>query len=135
MTPIAIISLLLVSVPIDPPALPGAMAPALSTVGGDVALTWLEPASSEAKRRMRLRFARLVDNTWSEPVTIVEHDEFFANWADVPLMVQAGDDALIATWPQKTAEDTYAYDVMVARSEDGGAHQERPQQHPLSPTG
>ncbi len=120
MTPIAIISLLLVSGPIDPPALPGAMAPALTMAGGDVALTWLEPASSESKHRMRLRFARLVDNTWSEPVTIVEHDEFFANWADVPWMVQAGDDALIATWPQKTAEDTYAYDVMVARSEDGG---------------
>ena len=121
MTSIAIISLLLVSAPIDPPALPGAMAPALSSVGEDVALTWLEPASADLTRRTRLRFARFADGAWSEPVTIVEHDEFFANWADVPWMAQAGDDALIATWPQKTADDTYAYDVMVARSEDGGA--------------
>ncbi len=121
MTPIVLISLLVVSAPIDPPALPGAMAPALSSVGGDVALTWLEPASADLKRRTRLRFSRLADGAWSEPVTIVEHDEFFANWADVPWLAEAGDDVLIATWPQKTAEDTYAYDVMVARSEDGGA--------------
>ena len=121
MTPFAIIALLSISAPIDPPALPGAMAPALSNVGGDVALTWLEPASADLKRRTRLRFSRLADGAWSEPVTIVEHDEFFANWADVPWMAEAGDGALIVTWPQKTAEDTYAYDVMVARSEDGGA--------------
>ena len=118
---IAIIPLLLVSGPIDPPALPGAMAPALSRVGEDLALTWLEPASEGDKRRTRLRFSRLADGAWSEPVTIVENDEFFANWADVPWLAEAGDDTLIATWPQKTAEDTYAYDVMVARSEDGGA--------------
>jgi len=97
------------------------MAPALSRVGEDLALTWLEPASEGDKRRTRLRFSRLADGAWSEPVTIVENDEFFANWADVPWLAEAGDDTLIATWPQKTAEDTYAYDVMVARSEDGGA--------------
>ena len=121
MTPFAIIALLAITAPIDPPALPGAMAPALSSAGGDVAITWLEPASADDKHRTRLRFARLADGAWSEPVTIVEHDEFFANWADVPVMAEAGDDALIVTWPQKTADDTYAYDVMVARSEDGGA--------------
>ena len=121
MIPIVIISLFAVSVSIDPPALPGAMAPALSSVGGDVAMTWLEPASANDERKTRLRFARLADGAWSEPVTIFEHDDFFANWADVPCMAQAGDDALIATWAQKTADDTYAYDVMVARSEDGGA--------------
>jgi len=121
MTTIALIPLLALAVPIDPPALPGAMAPSLSRVGGDVALTWLEPASADDKRRSRLRFARFADGAWSEPVTIVEHDDFFANWADVPWMAEAGDNALIATWPQKTADDTYAYDVMVARSEDGGA--------------
>ncbi len=121
MTPFTIIALLAITAPIDPPALPGAMAPALSSAGGDVAITWLEPASADDQRRTRLRFARLADGVWSEPVTIVEHDEFFANWADVPVMAKAGDDALIVTWPQKTADDTYAYDVMVARSEDGGA--------------
>ncbi len=120
MTPFTIITLLSITVPIDPPALPGAMAPALCDVGEAVALTWLEPASADNKRRTRLRFARLADGAWSEPVTIVEHDEFFANWADVPWMAQADEDVLIATWPQKTADDTYAYDVMVARSEDGG---------------
>ena len=105
---------------IDPPASAGAMAPALSTAGDAVVLTWLEPGGAGEDRTYRLRFARFIDDAWSEPVTIVEHREFFANWADVPWLVEAGDGALIATWPQKSGEYTYAYDVMVARSDDGG---------------
>ncbi len=105
---------------IDPPASAGAMAPALSTTGDAVVLTWLEPGGAGEERTYRLRFARFADNAWSEPVTIVEHSEFFANWADVPWLVEAGDGALIATWPQKSGQYTYAYDVMVARSDDGG---------------
>ncbi len=105
---------------IDPPASAGALAPALSTAGEAVVLTWLEPGGTDNDRTYRLRFAKFVDNAWSEPVTIVEHSEFFANWADVPWLVEAGDGALIATWPQKSGQYTYAYDVMVARSDDGG---------------
>ena len=105
---------------IDPPASDGAMAPALCTVGDAVVLTWLEPSGTDDDRTYRLRFAKMTGNAWSEPVTIAEHSEFFANWADVPWLVEAGDGALIATWPQKSGEYTYAYDVMVGRSDDGG---------------
>ncbi len=105
---------------IDPPASAGALAPALSTTGEAVVLTWLEPGGAGEDRTYRLLFARFADNAWSEPVTIVEHSEFFANWADVPCLAEAGDGALIATWPQKSGQYTYAYDVMVARSDDGG---------------
>ena len=105
---------------IDPPASAGAMAPALSTTSDAVILTWIEPGGEGEDRTFRLRFAKFTDDAWSEPVTIVEHSEFFANWADVPWLAEGGDGALIATWPQKTAEYTYAYDVMVARSDDGG---------------
>jgi hypothetical protein len=53
-------------------------------------------------------------------VTIAEGDGFFANWADFPGVVEAGDGVLIAHWLGKTAEETYAYSVFLARSEDGG---------------
>ena len=76
MTPIAIIPLLALAVPIDPPALPGAMAPALSSADGAVAMTWLEPARADDERKTRLRFARLADGAWSEPVTIIHIPPF-----------------------------------------------------------
>ena len=111
----------------DPPAGRGAMAPNLSTVDGDVALTWLERVdtsqASQPDRRSRLRalrFARYVKGGWSEPKTIVTRDDFFANWADLPALVQAEDGTLFAHWLQKSADATYAYDVVVARSTDGG---------------
>ena len=112
---------------IDPPARPGAMAPSLSTMDGEVVLTWIEPVQNEQttqrdrRHRLRaLRFARYTDEGWSEPKTIVTRDNFFANWADLPAFVQAGDGTLFAHWLQKSADATYAYDVVVARSTDRG---------------
>lgn len=59
--------------PIDPPAPPGASAPALAAENvttlrrdHDVLMTWLEPGEGGG----RLRFARLSDDTWTEPVTV-----------------------------------------------------------------
>ena len=113
---------------IDPPAGPGAMAPNLSTMDGQLVLTWTEPIQDEAtpqrdrRHRLRaLRFARYTGEGWSEPKTIAERDDFFANWADLPALVQAGDGTLFAHWLQKSADATYAYDVIVARSTDHGA--------------
>ncbi len=112
---------------IDPPARPGAMAPNLSTMDGHVVLTWIEPVQAEAttqrdhRHRLRaLRFARYTGEGWSEPRTIAERDSFFANWADLPAFAQAGDGTLFAHWLQKSADATYAYDVIVARSTDQG---------------
>jgi len=112
---------------IDPPARPGAMAPNLSTMDGQLVLTWTEPIQDEAtpqrdrRHRLRaLRFARYTGEGWSEPKTIAERDDFFANWADLPALVQAGDGTLFAHWLQKSADATYAYDVIAARSTDRG---------------
>ncbi len=111
----------------DPPAGPGAMAPNLSTVDDGVVLTWLEPVEREQiterddhRRGRALRFARYANGGWTEPKTIVTRDDFFANWADLPALVQAGDGTLFAHWLQKSADATYAYDIVVARSTDDG---------------
>ncbi len=112
---------------IDPPAAEGALAPNLMVAGDAVFLTWLEPSDSptepgtfEGGTVYRLRYAKLADGAWSRPVTIVQRADFFANWADIPSMAQASDGTLVVHWLQRSGEDTYAYDVMLARSTDGG---------------
>ncbi|MFQ5526593.1 MAG: hypothetical protein ACE5GX_10065 [Thermoanaerobaculia bacterium] len=106
----------------DPPATSGAFAPNLATVSGRLAATWLEPVTmAGGGAGHRLCFARLEDGGWSEPVSIAEGSDFFANWADFPELVESGDGTLYAHWLAKTAEDTYAYSVFLARSTDGGA--------------
>ena len=107
--------------PIDPPAAPGAMAPNLAVVGERLAATWLEPIVVAGTSEHRLRFARLGNAGWSEPVSITQGPDFFANWADFPSLVEAGDGTLYAHWLAKTAEDTYAYSIFLARSDDQGA--------------
>ncbi len=101
-----------------------AIAPELTRVGGEPALTWTELLNEEGDKRVR--FARL--GSGAEPVTLVESraaDEhgLFANWADRPGVVQGGgpDGALFAWWLAKSGDSTYAYSVHVARSDDLGA--------------
>jgi len=103
---------------VDPPAASGASAPRLAvTAAGDAVAAWIEPAVGGA----RVRFARYSGAGWSAPVTIVEGDKLFANWADLPGVEQAGDGALVAWWLEKVAAETYAYGIRVARSSDDGA--------------
>ncbi len=102
---------------LDPPAAPGAIGPNLAVAEGDLVATWIETVAGE---RHRLRFSRLRDNEWSTPATVSEGDDFFVNWADFPEVVEMGDGALLAHWLAKTAPDTYAYSIFLARSDDGG---------------
>jgi len=110
--------------PLDPPAGPDAFAPQLVATTDGVAMTWLEKVAGEATgaSEHRVRFARLAGGAWSTPVTLVESDALFANWADTPGVAAAGDGALLAWWLERNGESTYAYGVRVARSTDGGAH-------------
>lgn len=112
---------LLVSV--DPPAKPGSMAPNLSADGSSILLSWLEPPNPRVKPQdgnYALRMSRFDGRRWSEPVTIASGTDFFANWADFPSVTAGADGRLLAHWAAKSAADTYAYDVRLARSENGG---------------
>lgn len=117
------------AIPQDPPAAPGSLAPHLAVAAGKLAATWIEPfrePASSSERRLarkghRLRFSLLSAGGWSDPVTIAEGTNFFANWADVPAVIEGSSGALYAHWLAKTAEDTYAYSIFLALSTDGGA--------------
>ena len=133
----ALLMLTCTAVSHDPPALAGAQSPRLARDGDALLLSWLEPAPADRDiarggedaaattdrdgRTWRMQLSRFEHNAWSEPVTIVERDDLFVNWADIPSVTPGGDGALYAHWPQKSGAATYAYDVMLARSTDDGA--------------
>lgn len=84
---------------------------------GSLLMSWLEPAEEGSHA---LRFSRFRAGEWSEPVTIVQRDDFFVNWADFPSIVETSS-SLVAHWLQKSGEGPYSYDVMISRSADGGS--------------
>ncbi len=103
------------------PVAEGSFAPFLTSAGDDLLLTWIEPLEAEGAKGHRVRFARWTAGGWSEPSTIVEGPELFANWADVPGVVRGEDGALYAHWLAASGADKYAYTIFLGRSADGGA--------------
>lgn len=85
---------------------------------GALLLSWLE--SNEAAKTAALKVARFSSGRWSDPSVVVSRNDLFVNWADFPSVVEASDRTLFAHWLQKSGSGTYAYDVMLARSRDGG---------------
>lgn len=102
------------------PAKPGSGQPNLVVApDGRVLLSWIEPA---ADKRSLLRYATRSKGgeSWSEPRTIAEGSGWFVNWADFPSLAALPDGTLFAHWLAKSAPGTYAYDVNVSASRDGG---------------
>ncbi len=108
---------------VDPPAAPGSMGVNLAPSGDTVIVSWLEPATPKTKPSdenpsYSLRLSRLENGAWPAPVTITAGTDFYLNWADIPSVVDAGSGKLLAHWAIKTGG--MAYDIGLARSEDGG---------------
>lgn len=99
------------------PAGSAAAQPSLSRgADGAVNLSWIERSGNGH----RLKFARYADARWSATRTIAEGDNWFVNWADFPSTTQLPDGTLWAHNLVKSAKGTYAYDVVLYRSSDGG---------------
>lgn len=100
------------------PAAPGSGQSSLS-VGPDgrVYLSWIERLEG---KRFALRFARREGAGWSAPQTIAEGSNWFVNWADFPSLAALPDGSLAAHWLARSGAGTYAYDVNISRSTDGG---------------
>ncbi|MEX1993897.1 MAG: hypothetical protein WD929_04480 [Steroidobacteraceae bacterium] len=84
---------------------------------GRVYLSWLERLG---EGRSALRFAVKETGGWSAPRSIAEGPNWFVNWADFPSMIALPDGSLAAHWLVKSGPGTYAYDVHISRSTDGG---------------
>jgi hypothetical protein len=101
------------------PAGAGAAEPFLAATRDGVLMTWLEPVAGSD--RVALRVSRFQGDRWSAPATIVERNDLFVNWADFPSVVEDAKGTLYAHWLQKNGAGTYAYDVQMSTSADGGA--------------
>ncbi|MBT8259541.1 MAG: exo-alpha-sialidase [Bacteroidia bacterium] len=89
----------------------------LLTPHGDLYLSWIETDDSGLSH---LLLSEYINETWQEPVTIASGDNWFVNWADFPSVQDWGEQGLVAHYLEKSAEDTYAYDVKVRMSKDRG---------------
>jgi hypothetical protein len=106
------------------PAGPSSLAPNLiADSRGRVFLSWVEKRGDKGHA---LRFSVLEKERWSEALTISEGENWFVNWADFPSMVALEDGTLAAHWLVKSGPGTYAYDVKVALSRDGGKTWSKP---------
>jgi hypothetical protein len=65
-------------------------------------------------------------NGWSEAQTVSQGENWFVNWADFPSVVDLKDGSLTAHWLVKSGSSTYAYDVSILRSKDGGKSWSKP---------
>jgi len=89
------------------------------SVGADgvVHLSWIEPRAGGHA----LVFATLLGDRWSVPQEVARGENWFVNWADFPAVRALPGGRLMAHWRQMRGAGTYDYDVMVSRSDDGGA--------------
>lgn len=82
---------------------------------GRVFLSWIEKKGDLNE----FKFSELKDSMWSQPVIIAADSNWFVNWADYPMLAANGKQ-FIAHFLAKSGEGTFAYDVMVTQSNDGG---------------
>lgn len=92
--------------------------PELNTTHDDrLILSWVEKIGD---KRYALRNAIRDEREWSESKTVAEGENWFVNWADFPSVVALRDGSLAAHWLVKSGSGTYAYNVNVSQSRDGG---------------
>lgn len=102
--------------PLTSPAAPNSAQPQMTVQGDRVLLSWIERSGDIAT----LKFSERTPAGWSDAQSVATGDNYFVNWADVPSVIRLQDGSLAAHWLQKSAASTYAYDVRLAFSDNGG---------------
>lgn len=104
-------------VALDPPSAPGALAPEVHRgADGTVRLTWLERRGDGNGHVLKL--SRLIGEGWEPPVEVVSGDDFFANWADRPGLVEAPGGGLFVHRLARLGEGSYAYGIELLGAPD-----------------
>ena len=88
-----------------------------ATADGRIILSWVQKVGD---KRYALRFATRDQSNWSPARTVAEGENWFVNWADFPSVIGLANGSLAAHWLVKSGASTYAYDVHIAQSKDGG---------------
>ena len=99
------------------PAAENSLAPNLCAFGDQFTMSWIERNKDGTAR---LQMARWNGLTFDKKNLIAQSKEMFANWADVPSLVEAPSGDLYAHWLNQIGTDNYAYGVRIERSFDRG---------------
>lgn len=94
-----------------------------ATHDGRIILSWVEKIG---EKRYALRTSTRDGEGWSEPRGVASGENWFVNWADFPSVIALQDGSLAGHWLVKSGSSTYAYDVNIARSSDGGKTWSKP---------
>lgn len=120
----AVVGPALVIRPADSPASGDSREPELNTTAdGRIILSWVEKVG---EKRYALRLGTRDQAAWNEPRTVAEGENWFVNWADFPSVISFNDGSLAAHWLVKSGTSTYAYNVNIALSKDGGKTWSKP---------
>jgi len=82
---------------------------------GNIYLTWIEKNGQTGT----LKYAKLVNDKWTDPVIISSGDNWFINWADFPQFITNGKNGFLASTLVKRGKSTYAYDIHFYHSPNG----------------
>ena len=108
----------------DSPAGVDSREPELTTTAdGRIIMSWVEKVG---QKRYALRFASRDAVKWSPAGTVAEGENWFVNWADFPSVIALANGNLAAHWLVKSGAGTYAYNVNIATSKDGGQSWSKP---------
>lgn len=97
--------------PLSLPSGAGSSAVSLASRGDRLEMVWLQPTGGTPA----VLHAVHEGEGWSSPSVVARSDALFVNWADTPVLGHAGDGSSVVTYPRKSGEGTYAYDVVVSR--------------------
>lgn len=78
-------------------------------------LSWVENAGDT----VIMKYASLENGNWSTPIEIARGTDWFANWADYPMISVTQNGQMLAHYLAKSSSGTYSYDVHMKRSSDG----------------
>jgi len=103
--------------PISVPSGKPAYGPRLAQRDKDgVVLSWME--SNDDGRF--LRYSVMDQGAWGPSATVVQDENMFVNWADLPAVTPLATNSLLAHWLSYTADAPYAYQILTAFSDDNG---------------
>ncbi len=104
---------------IGTPAALNAEGPSLAIMpDGRVLMSWIE---TDGPVHAAVRTAILDGFDWSQPVTVVEGDDLFINYADFPSVAALPDGTLAISWSRMNGDSYFAYDTNISLSHDDGA--------------
>ena len=102
---------------VQTPTNKNSLAPNLCSFGNHFVLSWIE---RNTDGEARLQMATWNGSEFDEIRLIAKSKGMFANWADIPSLVEAPSGDLYAHWLNRISNETYAYGIQIERSIDHG---------------